>query len=139
MFTKVNIPDLGIIEIEHDPSLDYRPLADRRSTGFVGDGYDRTSYSMVIWDATDSQYSNAFTNMPSGVKLVGGNSKANIYYVKPENGSMRWGYSEGRYSQDKAAGIFSSHKKMGREFWAHSASAGWVRDISKYIVIELQD
>ena len=139
MFTKVNIPEIGVVEIEHDPSLDYQPMTDRLEKDFVGEGYAWSSYSMVIWDAANAEYSNALTNLPSGVTLMdGGNKKANIYYVKPEDGNMWWGYQSGRYSPDKASDIMSSMKTMGREFWAHSISAGWVRDISRYISIELK-
>jgi hypothetical protein len=139
MFTKVNIPEIGVVSIEHDPSLDYLPLTDRLEKDFVGDGFAWTSYSMCIWDAGDAEYSNALTNLPSGTTLIdGGSKRANIYYVKPEGENMWWGYQEGRYSPDKASGIMSSMKTMGREFWAHSISAGWVRDISRYITIELK-
>ena len=51
---------------------------------------------------------------------------------------MWWGYQDGRWNPDKASGIASSMKRLGREFWAHSISAAWVRDISRYIVIELK-
>lgn len=139
MFTKVNIPDIGVVEIEYDPSLDYQPLTDRFSSDFYGDGYAWTTYSMKIEDASSAEYSNALTNLPSGTTLVGeGGKKENVFYVKPEGGSMWWGYEEGRYNPEKASGIASSMKRMGREFWAHNISAGWVRDISKYICIELK-
>jgi len=139
MFTKVNIPDLGIVEIEHDPSLDYQPLTDRFSQGFFGDGYAWSTYSMKIYDAMSSEYSNALSGLPANTTLIGeGAKKENIFYVKPEGGSMWWGYENGRYSPEKASGIMSSQKRMGREFWAHSISAGWVRDISRYICIELR-
>lgn len=139
MFQTVNIPEIGIVSIEHDPSMDFSPLADRFEQGFFGDGYAWTSYSMMICDAADTEYSNALTGLPSGVKLIdGGTNSANIYYVKPEGESMWWGYQNGRYSPDKASEIASSMKRMGREFWAHNISAGWVRDISRYIVIELK-
>lgn len=140
MFTKVNIPEIGIVEIEHDPSLDYQPLTDRFEQGLYGDGYAWTTYSMLISDAASSEYSNALTNLPSGTTLVGGDmgKRENIFYVKPEGGSMWWGYEDGRWNPDKASGIASSMKRMGREFWAHNISAGWVRDISRYICIELK-
>lgn len=139
MFTKVNIPDIGIVAIELDPSLDYMPLVDRYEQGYVGDGYAWTSYSMVIYDAADAEYSNALTGLPSGTTLVdGGTSKSNVYFVKPEGGHMWWGHQHGRYNPDKASDIVSSMKRMGTEFWAHSTSAGWVRDISRYMTIELK-
>jgi len=141
MFTEVIIPEIGVVEINHDPSLDYSPMTDRRNSGFYGEGgYAHSSYSMVIWDATDSYYSNARTNLPNGAKLIdGGTNSANVYYVKPEGEGFFWGYSNGRYAPDNAAGVFSAHKTMSREFWAHSISASWVKDPSRSIIIELQE
>lgn len=139
IITEVPIPDIGVVSIEHDSSLDYLPLTERYSQGFYGNGYAHTTHSAVIWDASSDEYSNAMTNMPAGTSLVEqGNSKSNIYYVKPEGANMWWGYESGRWNPDTASGIVSSSKHMGREFWCHSISAGWVRDISKYIVIELK-
>ena len=48
------------------------------------------------------------------------------------------GYSEGRWSPNKATDIASSLKHMARAFWVHSISAGWVKDPSRFIMIELQ-
>ncbi len=138
MFQKVNIPEIGIVEIVYDPSLDYDELSDRHSAGFYGDGYGRSSYSLVIWDITDKAYSNAYVGMPNGAKLVdGGDMSANVYYVKPQGENFYWGFTNGKYAPDNARGIVSGMKKMGREFWAHVTSAGWVKDIGKSIVIEL--
>jgi hypothetical protein len=136
---EVPIPDIGIVSIEHDPSLDYQVQADRFSRGIFSQGYSRDSYSALIWDASDPSVSNARTNLPSGTKLIdGGNKRANIYYVKPEGENMWWGYANGRYAPDRAADIMSSLKTMSREFWVHSSSAAWVKDTSKYVVIELR-
>lgn len=138
MVTQVTLPEIGIVTVEHDPSLDYMPMTERNSAGMFGQGYPHTSYSMVIWDAADDEYSNALTNLPTGAKLIeGGNKNANMYLVKPEGDSMWWGYQQGRYSPSNAKEIASSMKKQAREFWAHSVSASWVRDISRYIIIEL--
>jgi hypothetical protein len=138
-FTKVSIPDIGNIEIEYDPSLNYQLGSERFSRGFAGRGEAHDSYSLVIWDAAQEEYSNARTNLPSGTTLIdGGNKGANIYYVKPEGDSMWWGFGTGRWSPDKTSEIASSTKTMGREFWVHSISACWVRDISKFLVIELK-
>lgn len=140
MFKQVNIPEIGIISVEHDPALDYLPLTDRQSAGFIADGYAWTSYSLVIEDAASPEYSNAVTSLPANAKVVdGGNLGANEYYIKPAGGeNLWWGYSEGRYSPDKASGIVSSMKRLSREFWAHSVSASWVKDPSRYVFIELK-
>jgi hypothetical protein len=140
-FTKVNIPELGIVEIEHAPYLDYLPLTDRFAQGHFGDGYAWTTYSMCIYDLSDPAYSNAMTDLPSGVKLRSENaSSENVFYVKPEGDSFYWGFEQGRYapSHRSASGIMNSMRYMGQSFWAHSTSAGWVKDISRYLSIELK-
>lgn len=135
---EVPIPDIGIVSVEHDPSLDYQFQSDRFSRGIFNHGYARDSYSALIWDASDPEYSNARQNLPAGTTLIdGGNAGANIYYVKPEGENMWWGYENGRYAPDRTSDIMSSLKTMGRGFWIHSASAAWVKDITKYVVLEL--
>jgi hypothetical protein len=135
----VYIPDIGYIEVEHDPSLDHQLYADRLSKGFVGQGNNQDSYSLVIWDAADPKYSNARTNLPNNTKLIDkGDSKSNVYYVKPEGAHVYWGSSNGRYHKERASDIMSAMRTMSTEFWIHSASAGWMRDITRCIIVELK-
>jgi len=135
----VYIPDIGYIEVEHDPSLDHQLYADRLSKGFVGQGNNQDSYSLVIWDAADPKYSNARTNLPNNTTLIDkGNKGSNIFYVKPEGSHVYWGSSNGRYHKEKASEIMSAMKTMATEFWIHSASAGWMRDITRCIIVELK-
>lgn len=136
-FTEVYIPQIGTVEIQKDESLDYAHMVDRFSAGFHGDGKSRYTYSMVIWDATSQLYSNN-SNMPKGTKLVdGGKRDANIFIVKPEGAMTYWGTSRGRYDINKAGNIVSSYKQIGQEFWAWNAAAIWVKDISRFVMIEL--
>ena len=138
-FTEAMFPGVGYIEVEHDPTLDYQPLADRGSKGFFGEeGLPDSSYSAVIWDATDVDYADTSKLVKGASVVEGGNAKANIYYVKPEGEGFYMGYSEGRWSPNKATDIASSLKHMAREFWVHCISAGWVKDPSRFIMIELQ-
>ena len=138
-FAEAMFPGVGWVEVEHDPSLDYQPLADRGSRGFYGEeGLPDSSYSAVIWDATDTSYTDVSKVIGGASTIEGGNSKANIYYVKPEGEGFYMGYSEGRWSPNKASDIASSMQSMAREFWTHSISASWVRDISRFIMIELK-
>ena len=141
MFTKVNIPEIGWVEINHDPAMDYSPMSDRRGRGFYGEGgYAHSAYSMMITDATDANFSNARRSLPTGAKLVaGGNERANVYYVKPEGENMWWGYSNGRYSPQTGREIISTSKTMSREFWAHNVSGALVLDVTRSIIIELQE
>lgn len=137
-FSRAMFPGVGWVEVEHDPSLDYQPLVDRASKGFYGEeGLPDSSYSAVIWDATDNSYTDVSKVVGGASLLERGNSRANIYYVKPEGEGFYTGYSEGRWSPNKATDIASSMKHMAREFWTHSVSASWVRDISRFILIEL--
>lgn len=138
-FTEIYLPQIGYVKLEHDPNLDYQMGVDRLSQGFHGNGRAHTTYSMVIWDAEDQEYSNNM-EAPKGAKVVeGGNSEANIYLVKPEGEMMYWGTSYGRYSTTKASDIVSSYKQIGQEFWAWNSCAVWVRDVTKFVMIELAE
>lgn len=138
VFTEVPIPGIGMVQIEHDPSLDYMEGSDRFVKGFNDYGYADTTYSMVIYDASSNEYSNARQNLPAGTTLVEGGNKGSIYYVKPEGDNMYWGYENGRYAGAKASDIVSSLKTMSRSFWVHGASAIVNLDPSKTIIIELK-
>jgi len=138
VFTEVPIPGIGIVQIEHDASLDFLDGSDRFSAGFNDFGYADTTYSMVIYDASSGEYSNARQNLPNGTTLIEGGNKGSVYYVKPEGDNMYWGYENGRYAGAKASDIVSSLKTMSRSFWVHGMSAFLNTDPSKTIIIELK-
>lgn len=138
VFTQVPIPGIGLVEIEHDPSLDFQEGADRFAKGFNDFGFADTTYSMVIYDATDAQYSNARTTLPQGTTLIEGGKKGSVYFVKPEGDNMYWGYENGRYAGEKASDIVSSMKTMSRSFWVHGMSAVLNVDPSATIIIEIK-
>lgn len=136
-FTEVFLPEIGMVEIEKDESLDHQVMSDRFAGGFHGDGMSHTSYSMVIWDASSQEYSNN-TELPKGTQLVeGGNANANIFLVKPKGEMTYWGRRNGRYDIDKAGGIVSSSNYIGSESWAFNSCAVWIRDLTKFVMIEL--
>jgi len=137
-FTSVFIQGLGNVSIKHDPSLDNYPMADRFQKGYHQGGFAHTSYSLVIWDVADQGYSNN-KQLPKGAKLVeGGDSAANIYIVKPEGAMTYWGSENGRYDNMTSTDIVSSNKYQVQSFWIYSICASWVRDLSRYVIIELQ-
>lgn len=138
VFTEVPIPGIGMVQIEHDASLDFQEGADRFQKGFNDYGYADTTYSMVIYDATLAEYSNARQNLPAGTTLVEGGRKGSVYYVKPEGDNMYWGYENGRYAGAKASDIISSLKTMSRAFWCHGVSAIVNTDPSRTIIIEIK-
>lgn len=136
-FTQVYIKDLGNVEIVEDTSLNRIHLADRLQGGMHDSGHDHTSYSMVIWDVEDAQYSNN-KDLPKGTKLVdGGKKNANIYIVKPEGEFMYWGTENGRYHSDKSSDIVSSSKFMQMGYWAFNNCSVWVKQVEKFVMIEL--
>lgn len=136
-FTEVFLPGIGTVEIEKDESLDFGVMSDRMAKGAHGDGMAHTTYSMVIWDASNQGYSNN-KNTPKGTSIVeGGNSNSNIFIVKPKGEMTYWGRSNGRYDINKAGDIVSSSKYIGTEFWAFNSSSIWVRDLTKFVMIEL--
>jgi hypothetical protein len=138
-FTNVYLPDIGYVEIMQDTSLDVQPLADRFAIGMHPEKAAHTTYSLVIWDVADQQYSNN-EDLPKGSKLIdGGNKGSNIYLVKPEGEMAYWGSSNGRYNINKAGDIVSSHKQIGQEFWAWNSIGIFVKDLTKFIMIELEE
>lgn len=138
-FTNVFIPQIGQLEIVEDTSLNVQPLSDRFSKGFHPEGVAHTAYSLVIWDVADQQYSNN-EDLPKGAKMVdGGNKGANVFLVKPEGEMTYWGSSNGRYNINKAGDIVSSHKQIGQEFWAWNSIGIFVKDLTKFIMIELDE
>lgn len=134
----VVFPGIGQVEFEHDPSLDYMPMTDRHSSGQFGGGKAWTSHSLVIWDATDDQYSNVSKRVKNASVVEGGNSRANVYYVKPTDGHLTYGYEQGRMANgSQFENVQSSMKVMGREFWATSQSGALVLDTTRFVTIEL--
>lgn len=138
--TSVKIPGIGKIEVMLDESLDYQPLADKQAQGFYGtNGAAWTSYSMVIEDATNPEYSNVTSKVRNAELVTNGSQTSNTYYIKPEGSHVVFGYEQGRMANDgRTEYVQSSLKQMGRTFWAHSNSACLVLDITRQVVIELQ-
>lgn len=132
----VVIPGIGNVTIEHEPSLDYVDMVDRSQ--MIDGQTPITSYSCIMEDLTQAEWSNAYAGIPSTSEARIGNMNSNVFYVKPEGQSMFWGYEQGRWSSRASAGeIISSHPRMAEQFWCHSVSGCWVKDVSKFVTIEL--
>lgn len=132
----VIIPGIGKIVIEHEPSLDYVEFVDRSQ--LVDGMVPITSYSCIMEDLTMPEYSNAYAGIPASSEARIGNINSNVFYVKPDGGSMWWGYEQGRWSSRTNGGpILSSSSRMAETFWCHSISACWVKDVSRFVTIEL--
>lgn len=132
----VVLPGIGRVIIEHDPSLDYVDMVDRSQ--LIDGMVPITSYSCIMEDLTQSEWSNAYAGIPANSEAKIGNINNNVFYVKPEGNSMWWGYEQGRWSSRVSASeILSSHSRMAEQFWCHSISACWVKDASRFVTIEL--
>ena len=140
-FTKVYIPQIGMVEIEHDPSLDYGLKGDRFQQGMHPHGMSHTTHTMVIWDVTDNSYSNNSSEIPNGANLVeGGNFNSNMFLVKPANQPLiHSGKSVGRYDSTTSRDVRAAHKYMGEEYFAWCAGLDvWMPDPTKIVMIELK-
>lgn len=128
---------IGNVRVEHDPSLDY-DMGDYISRGYQA-GLSKRSWSMVIWDATDSKYSNVLDNtkLPKGVEVDQRSMGNNLYIVKPKNvPDISFGTRTGRMS---GTNVQSAMKHRGEEFWCFSGIEGWVKDLSRVVLIEKKD
>lgn len=137
IFKAVFLAGIGMVDIEHDSSLDYAQMTDR--SALVDGIYAPTSWSMIMEDVTSREYSNAYASIPDRSNAVIGNMNSNVFYVKPEGNSLFWGHERGRWSSASASDILASHKSMDESIWAHSMSACWVMDNSRMLLIELQE
>lgn len=136
-FTEAYIPGIGNVKIKHDPSLDNYPGADRFSKGFHQNGFAWTTYSMVIYDVKSQEFSNN-AKLPEGATLIdGGDTGSNMYIVKPEGAMTYWGSEHGRYSSTSPTDILSSNKYQMESYWIYSMCAAWVKDLTRYVIIEL--
>ena len=134
----VNVPGIGWVEAIEDKTMNYVNVTDKNQRGMNPNGMDYTTYSGIIWDATDQTYSNN-SKLPDGVKMVGNNKSANIYMVRPMGESVYWGRQNGRYSSGTATDIIASAKTMSEEFFIFGFGAMWMRDPSKFVMTELEE
>lgn len=135
VIASVFLPGIGNVEVEHDPSLDNAEMVDRSQ--LVNGTTPLSSYSLIIENITDTNWTNAYANIPRNVTYQPGTERNNVFYVKPEGPNLFYGHKTGRWSSMGASEIASSFHEMAEQFWAHSLSAVWVRDISKFLTIEL--
>jgi hypothetical protein len=135
--TNIYLSGIGQVNIIEDQSLNYMGMADRNLYGMHANGYAHSTYSMVIYDAMDKKYSNN-TSMPKGTKMIdSGNSEANVYLVQPKEDKIYWGRENGRYSSMSARDIVASNKFRTESFFIYGAASVWVKDPTKFVMIEL--
>lgn len=90
--TSVQYPEVGEVEIEHDPLLDIIDI-DNPNNAYTG-MYPNSSYMVFIEDLTSSEVSNAMPT--SGYSVPEGYNKgANVVMIKPKNYQDTMGFKVG--------------------------------------------
>lgn len=136
-WTNVNLPGIGMVEVIEDISMNNTGVVTSQLRGMHPRGTDYTTYSMVIWDAADQNYSNN-QEVPKGTKMIGTNSEANIYLVQPKGDKVFFGRENGRYDASRASDIVASAKTMHSSFFIYGFGSCWMKDPSKFVSIELE-
>lgn len=134
---KAFINGIGNVEIEHDSSLDY-DFGDVIIRGYSG-GLSKRSFSMCIWDVTDPMYTNVYNKslIPKGVEVDQRAEGKNLYLIKAKNTpDVSFGTQTGRVTGQN---VQSSMQHMGETFWCVSQLDALIPDLSRVVLIELED
>lgn len=140
-FDQVEINGIGLVSGTEDPTLNrISANGDRMVNGTLTGGYDYTAYSLIIKDVMNTKYSNN-KKKPTDVETLTGDDKAyadnNIFLIRPEGHMTYWGSERGRWSYDTNADIQSSNRYQLETYWIYSTVAGWIKDVTRMVVIEL--
>lgn len=139
-FTKYFSQIAGEIEFVLNPALD-NVSGNRVSDNLIGE-YPIESYTYMVLDVTDTNYTNAAARIKGVDYRVdkGFNEGSNIVLVKPQDlGELYWGYICGTHSPlgpSGMKGMYSSNHRDGYEIWMKSFANIWVKDVTRTLLIE---
>lgn len=139
-FTSKRFPVAGTVEFEYNPALD-GIQSNRVQDAIVGE-YPIESYTLMVFDVTDSAASNAAGKIKGVEYRVenGFNEGSNIVLVKPEGyGDTYWGYEVGTQhplGPGAMQGMFSSSQRDGYGIWMKNFSTIWLKDATRSVIIE---
>ena len=139
--TSVQFPEVGTIEIEHSPALDY---IDDMEEVQAGTGYlPNSAYMIFVEDLTESSFSNL---MPKGAvnNVSDTNNGTNVMQVKPKNFYDTISFIPGvgcNPTLKKFLGMnpnsqFAANKTRGFEVVMETTAEIFVKDPSRSILIE---
>src|SRR5690606_35025544 len=117
--------------------LNFVNITDKNLRGMNPNGSDYTTYSMIIWDASNQEYSNN-NDLPKGTTRVGSNDKANIYLVTQKGDKIYCDKENGPYNPDKATDTVASDKTMHSSFFIYGLGALWMAKPELFVTIELE-
>lgn len=137
-------PNLGVVELEHEPSLDF--LDANNPSVKMYNGLSETSYMLFIEDITSDSFSNAFSNKEH-VKAIGSldyNNGPNVIQLKPKGFVDGMGFIAGMGSPPtlaKFAGInqkqyLASTERRGFGVQAWTTGEIFIKDPSRIALIE---
>ncbi len=138
----VEYPEVGYVEVEHDPVLDYID-EDNQHRDYEG-MYPRSSYMIFVEDLTSGDFSNAMPKSGTYNVQEGFNNGANVMMIKPKNYVDTMSFEVGAgcnptlkkfIGWNSNAGIISSKK---RGFGVSMLTTGelWVKDPSRIVLLE---
>jgi hypothetical protein len=139
-FTEYFSQIAGTIEFVLNPALD-NVVGNRVSDNLIGE-YPIESYTYMVLDVTDTNYTNAAARIKGVDYRVdkGFNEGSNIVLVKPQNlGELYWGYICGTHSPlgpSGMKGMMSANHRDGYEIWMKSFANIWVKDVTRTLLIE---
>lgn len=139
---QVELPAIGLVEVEYDQALDYLGnVSDRLQGGMHPQGKSHGAYAMVIWDARNQSYSNnRYT--PKGMEFIeGAPENSSVYLVKREGPMIFSGRTNGYYDPYITTNILSSgNKQRFVDYWSWDAGCAYfLADPSSFVLIELQE
>ena len=139
-FTSKRFPVAGTIEFKYNPALD-GIQGNRVQDALIGE-YPIESYTLMVFDVTDSRSTNAAGKVKGVEYRVenGFNEGANIVLVKPEGyGGTYWGYEVGTQhplGPGAMNGMMSSSQRDGYAIWMKNFSTIWLKDATRSVIIE---
>lgn len=136
-FTSMQFPVAGILEFVHNPAFDNY---DHRDADVLIGDFPAQSYTMAVFDITDSRVSNAASKMETGHRAGKGFSEgSNIVLVRPEGEEgIAWSHEIGtRNAKGSQKGFVGSSQRHGYAISMQSFSGIWLKDATRSLMIEL--
>jgi hypothetical protein len=131
---------IGMVRVEHDPSLDFDMFGDYIERGY-SQGFSKRTWTLVMWDISDPYYSNL---QDKSVQVKGAeydtrsNPTKNLYMVRPKDTPI-FSYGEANgFSLGQQGQNFNPYLN-GKQFMAASALSAWIPDKSRVVMIEKEE
>lgn len=140
--TSLQYPEVGIVEIEHDPVLDFIDV-DNEIVPYNGQ-YPLSSYMVFVEDLTNQDFSNAMPKSGSYNVENGFNNGANVMMLKPKNYVDSLGFKIGtgcnptlkQFVGMSPNSYIHSESQKGFGVTMYTTGEIWVKDPSRVVLVE---